>query len=112
MPLKIDVKILKLINHETVSAALKGGTFHNTLYSLLSFFFKDPSKGLTFTGEQHITLSIHIEDFKYHPVNTVLITAQPAIVLHVLSLGNGFKGQKPSNQPNSLHFIQPSLYCH
>lgn len=76
-------KMLKLINHETVGAGLKGATFNNTLYSLLSFFFRAyhsyskcsiqgqafiesgyksswvAGSSLTFTGEQHISLSTH-----------------------------------------------------
>lgn len=85
MLLTIDAEILKLLNHETVSAGLKGQTFHNTIYSLLSFFFRAhhsysecPIQGqafieagyksswvagssLTFTGEQHNSLSTHIQ---------------------------------------------------
>lgn len=82
---KIDANMLKLINHETVSAGLNGGTFHNTLYGLLSFFFRAhhsysecsiqgqafieagyksswvAGSSLTFTGEKHISLSMHIQ---------------------------------------------------
>lgn len=78
-------EILKLPNHEIVSAGLKGRTFHNTIYSLLSFFFQAhhsysecsiqgqafieagyksswvAGSSLTFTGEQRISLSTHIK---------------------------------------------------
>lgn len=85
MLLKIDAKILKLINHEIVSSGLKGGTFHNAHYGMLSFFFRAhhsysdcsiqgqafietgyksswvAGSSLTFRGEQHISLNTHIQ---------------------------------------------------
>lgn len=80
-----DTKMLKLINQGIVSAALEVGTFCDTLYGLLSFFFRAhhsysecsipgqafieagyksswvAGSSLTFTGEQHISLSTNIQ---------------------------------------------------